>query len=44
MNCIFDVRQYYHVPWENPEQLRDGLEKRIRALIGEGPKVVRNPE
>ena len=40
----FDVRQYYHVAWENSEQLRDGLEKRIRALIGEGPKVVRNPE
>ena len=35
----FDVRQYYHVAWENPEELRDGLEKRIRALIGEGPKV-----
>ena len=39
----FDVRQYYHVAWENPEQLRDGLEKRIRALIGEGPKVVPHP-
>ena len=37
----FDVRQYYHVAWESPEQLRDGLEKRIRALIGEGPTVVR---
>ena len=39
----FDVRQYYHVAWENPEQLRDGLEKRIRALIGERPRGVRNP-
>ena len=39
----FDVRQYYYVAWENPEQLRDGLEKRIRALIGEGPRGVRNP-
>ena len=38
----FDVRQYYHVTWENPEQLRDGLEKRIRALIGEGPRVARH--
>ena len=35
----FDVRQYYHVIWNNPEDLRDGLEKRIRALIGEGPNV-----
>ena len=47
----FDVRQHYHIAWENPGQLRDGLEKRIRALprnhpdrIGEGPKVARPPE
>ena len=40
----FDVRQYYHVVWDNPEELRDGLEKRIRALIGEGPKSSRHPE
>ena len=40
----FDVRQYYHIIWENPEQLRDGLEKRIRALVGEGPKITRHPE
>ena len=37
----FDVRQHYHVFWETPDQLRDGLEQRIRALIGEGPNVVR---
>ena len=35
----FDVRQHYHVVWETPEELRDGLEKRIRALIGEGPEA-----
>ena len=40
----FDVRQHYHVAWENSEQLRDGLEKRIRALIGEGPNVARHLE
>ena len=40
----FDVRQHYHIAWENPGQLRDGLEKRVRALIGEGPKVARPPE
>ncbi len=33
----FDVRQYYHVVWETADELRDGLEKRIRALIGQGP-------
>ena len=35
----FDVRQHYHVVWETIEELRDGLEKRIRALVGEGPKM-----
>ena len=33
----FDTRQYYHIAWETPDELRDGLEKRILALIGEGP-------
>ena len=37
----FDVRQHYHVVWETPEELGDGLEKRIRSLIGEGPRVGR---
>ena len=33
----FDTRQYYHVVWETADELRDGLEKRILALVGEGP-------
>ena len=37
----FDVRQHYHVVWETPDELRDGLENRIRALIGEGPNTSR---
>lgn len=40
----FDVRQHYHIAWETSEQLRDGLERRIRALIGEGPKTARRQE
>ncbi len=35
----FDVRQHYHVVWETPDQLRDGIEQRIRAIIGEGPEL-----
>ena len=35
----FDVRQHYHVVWETVDELRHGLEKRIRAIIGEGPKA-----
>ena len=37
----FDVRQHYHVVWETIDELREGLEKRIRALLGEGPNVNR---
>ena len=33
----FDTRQYLHTAWETPDELRGGLEKRILALIGEGP-------
>ena len=35
----FDTRQYHHTLWKGPEDLRDQLEKRILALIGEGPEV-----
>lgn len=35
----FDIRQYYHIKWETPEQLRQELEDRIRARIGEGPEI-----
>ena len=33
----FDTRQYAHIVWETPDELRDGLLNRIRARIGEGP-------
>ena len=33
----FDTRQYYHIVWETPEELRDSLAQRIEALIGAGP-------
>ena len=33
----FDVNHHYHIAWETPEELRDNLEKRILALVGEGP-------
>ena len=35
----FDTRQYHHITWNNPEDLRDQLEKRILARIGEGPRI-----
>ena len=36
-NIHFDTRQYPHIVWETPEQLRDMLAKRIGAVIGDGP-------
>ena len=33
----FDTRQYNHIVWETPEELRDRLAKRIAAVLGDGP-------
>lgn len=33
----FDTRQYYHIVWANPKELREGLTNRIGAVIGDGP-------
>ncbi|MGA2799076.1 MAG: hypothetical protein ABSE63_15965 [Thermoguttaceae bacterium] len=33
----FDTRQENHITWETPEELREKLKNRIRAVIGLGP-------
>jgi hypothetical protein len=33
----FDTRQYNHIVWESPKDLRVKLEARIGAVVGEGP-------
>lgn len=33
----FDTRQYNHIVWDTPEELSEELEKRICAVIGDGP-------
>ena len=33
----FDTRQFNHITWANPEELRDKLSKRISATLGDGP-------
>ncbi len=33
----FDTRQYNHIVWETPDELRDKLGKRIAAILGDGP-------
>lgn len=33
----FDTRQYNHIVWKDPSDLRDLLAKRISATIGDGP-------
>lgn len=35
----FDTRQYPHIGWNDPTDLRDKLAYRIEALIGRGPKT-----
>lgn len=35
----FDIRQYYHIDWDNPKGLKFELKKRIFAIVGEGPNV-----
>lgn len=34
----FDTRQYNHILWKEPADLRDALAKRIAAVIGDGPE------
>lgn len=35
----FDTRQYAHIVWDSPEELRTRLRDRILARIGEGPNA-----
>ena len=39
----FDTRQYNHIVWETPEELRDQLAKRIAAVLGDGPTNASGP-
>lgn len=34
----FDTRQYNHIVWSTPEELRERLSRRISATLGDGPK------
>jgi len=36
-NVHFDTRQFNHITWETPEDLRKQLKNRISATIGDGP-------
>lgn len=33
----FDTRQYNHITWKSPQELRIRLARRIAAVIGDGP-------
>lgn len=35
----FDIRQFNHIVWANPEDLRQKLKNRISAVIGDGPHL-----
>ena len=33
----FDTRQFFHIEWTTPDELRRDLATRIRAIVGQGP-------
>ncbi len=35
----FDTRQYPHILWKDPDDLREQLTNRIRAILGDGPEM-----
>lgn len=35
----FDTRQFNHIVWETPDELREKLAIRISAVIGDGPQI-----
>lgn len=37
----FDTRQFNHIVWENPDDLREQLANRIGSILGDGPNVER---
>ena len=41
-NVHFDTSHYNHIVWRNPEELKERLENRIAAVIGDGPLDNRN--
>ncbi len=34
----FDTRQYNHIVWDTPQELRNSLANRISAVLGDGPE------
>jgi hypothetical protein len=41
-NLYFDVRHLHTLAWNTPAELADGLNRRIRAVIGAGPDGLRS--
>ena len=39
----FDTQHYNHILWEKPEELREALANRIRAVLGQGPEPLPSP-
>jgi len=46
-DCIddihFDTRQFNHLTWNTPEDLRKDLSRRISAVLGDGPHFIQSP-
>lgn len=39
-NLHFDIRQYNTIPWRDPADLATRLQRRIEAVVGDGPRKV----
>lgn len=40
-NLHFDTRQFNHIVWETPDDLREKLTNRIGSVLGDGPNITR---
>ena len=38
-----DTRQYNHILWKTPDELRESLRNRIRRVLGDGPEIDNSP-
>ena len=44
VECLhLDTRQYNHILWKTPDELRESLRNRIRRVLGDGPEIDNSP-
>ena len=44
VECLhLDTRQYNHILWKTPDELRESLRNRIRRVLGDSPEIYNSP-